>query len=121
VSNSEYIVYIYALLRPILTLGSLLMVGTLKFAIVPACLLDATCAPAYAAGSALKVLETGRIDWRPLEELIFIFTEKLLVRCGQLNYLYQKLSSCVTMVAVALPHLTAVGRKAEKANTWTEP
>ena len=60
-----------------LTLGSLLIVGILKFAIVPAYLLDATCTPAYAAGSALKVLETGRIDWRPLEELIMVSAGKV--------------------------------------------
>jgi hypothetical protein len=71
------------------------MLGILKFAIVPACLLDATCAPAYATGSALKVLETGRIDWRPLEELIVTTAEKLLVLCGQLENLYLELSSCL--------------------------
>jgi hypothetical protein len=36
------------------------MVGILKLAIVPACLLAATCAPALAAGSALRDLETER-------------------------------------------------------------
>lgn len=53
-----------------------------------------------------------------------VSAEKFLPQRGQLNYLYLELSSCVTMVALALPHLTAVGRKAEKlgaANTWTEP
>lgn len=48
----------------------------MKFAIDPAYLLDATCAPAYAAGSALKVFETGRMDWRPLEELIMVSAGK---------------------------------------------
>lgn len=50
----------------------------MKFAIVPACLRDATCAQAYAVGSTVKVLETGRIDWRPLEELILRFAEELV-------------------------------------------
>jgi hypothetical protein len=51
----------------------------LKFAIVPAYLLEATCAPVQAAGRAPRDLDTERNGWRLLEELIVIVIEIMAV------------------------------------------
>jgi hypothetical protein len=60
------------------TLGSLLIVGILKAASVPAYLLEAICAPVQAAGSAPRDLVAERNGWTLFEETIVLLCEYLL-------------------------------------------